>query len=177
MSWEQMQVSSLDRERLRRLRLLVFDFDGVLTDNAVWVRDDGSEMVRCSRFDGMGLDELRRAGVAPEMLVLSTEENPVVSARCRKVKLRAVQGVANKAARLRELAAEMGIPLDEAGYVGNDVNDAGCLLMVGLPIVVADAHPAVLPLGRLQTTRPGGHGAVRQICDLLREIRTSTPHE
>ena len=177
MSWDQMQVSSFDRERLRRLRLLVFDFDGVFTDNAVWVRDDGREIVRCSRLDGMGLDELRRAGVAPEILVLSTEENPVVSARCRKVKLRAVQGVADKAARLRELAAEMGIPLDDTGYVGNDVNDAGCLRMVGLPIVVADAHPAVLPLGRLRTTRPGGHGAVREICDLLLEIRTFPLHD
>lgn len=168
-----MQVAPADRERLRHLRFLVFDFDGVFTDNAVWVREDGVELVRCSRFDGMGLGELRRAGVAPEMLVLSTEENPVVAARCRKVKLQAVQGVADKPARLRELMAERGVSPEETGYVGNDVNDAGCLRLVGLPIVVADAHPAVLPLGRLRTTRPGGHGAVREICDLLLEVRTS----
>lgn len=171
MTMTAMQVSPADRERLQRLRLLVFDFDGVFTDNAVWVREDGIEIVRCSRFDGMGLSELRKAGVAPEMLVLSMEENPVVLARCRKLKLRAVHGVINKGERLRGLCAELGIPLDDTGYMGNDVNDIECLRLVGLPIVVADAHPTVLPLGRLRTTRPGGHGAVREICDLLLEVR------
>ena len=168
-----MHLTPADRDALRGLRLLVFDFDGVFTDNAVWVREDGAEIVRCSRFDGMGLSVLRQAGVAPEMLVLSTEENPVVSARCRKLKLRVIQGVADKGARLRELSVELGIPLAETGYVGNDVNDIECLRLVGLPIVVADAHPDVLPLGRLRTTRLGGHGAVREICDLLLKIRSA----
>jgi len=168
-----MLLTPADREVLRGLRLLVFDFDGVFTDNAVWVREDGAEIVRCSRFDGMGLSQLRQAGVAPEMLVLSTEENPVVSARCRKLRLRAIQGVADKGPRLRELSSELGIPLAETGYVGNDVNDIECLRLVGMPIVVADSHPDILPFGRLRTTRLGGHGAVREICDLLLHIRSA----
>jgi YrbI family 3-deoxy-D-manno-octulosonate 8-phosphate phosphatase len=167
-----MHLTPDDRAALRGLRLLVFDFDGVFTDNAVWVREDGIEMVRCSREDGMGIGLVRKSGLGPEMIVLSTEENPVVTARCRKLRLRAVQGVEDKSARLDVLAAELGVSLAEIGYVGNDVNDRECLLRVGLPIVVADAHASVLGLGRLRTERNGGHGAVREVCDALLECRT-----
>jgi len=166
-----MDMTLDEREGLRRLRLLVFDFDGVFTDNSVWVREDGTEHVRCSRSDGMGIGLLQAAGGGPEMVVLSTETNPVVAARCRKLKLRVIQGVADKAARLRELAREVGATLAETAYVGNDINDRDCLRLVGLPIVVADAHPSVAGLGRLRTTKPGGGGAVREICDLLLEVR------
>ena len=158
------------RDRLRSIKLLVFDFDGVFTDNAVWVREDGVELVRCSREDGMGISLVRNAGLVIEMIVLSTEENPVVSARCRKLRLRAVQGVKDKASKLVEIADEMKIPLDRIAYVGNDINDRECLLRVGLPIVVADAHPSVAHLAQFTTEKNGGHGAVREICDILLEL-------
>jgi YrbI family 3-deoxy-D-manno-octulosonate 8-phosphate phosphatase len=94
----------------------------------------------------------------------------VVSARCRKLRLRAVQGVKDKASKLVEIADEMKIPLDLIAYVGNDINDRECLLRVGLPIVVADAHPSVAHLAHLKTEKNGGHGAVREICDVLLEL-------
>ena len=167
-----MEASTQDRQLIRKIRLLVFDFDGVFTDNAVWVHQDGTESVRCSRSDGLGLSRLRQLGL--QMMVLSTEENPVVSARCRKLKLSCVQGVPDKALKLNELAAAAGVDMAFVAYVGNDINDLGCLKQAGLPIVVADAHPDVVGLGRLRTTLPGGYGAVREICDLFSSIIESS---
>ena len=162
-----MYLNSADRETLRKIRLVVFDFDGVFTDNAVWVREDGIELVRCSREDGMGISLVRNSGLGVELIVLSAEENPVVAARCQKLRIRAVQGIKDKASKLEEIAREMSVALCEIAYVGNDINDRECLLKVGLPIVVADAHCSVATLGRLTTQRNGGHGAVREVCDAL----------
>lgn len=157
-------------DAVRRLKLLVFDFDGVFTDNTVYVFEDGREAVRCWRSDGLGLAKLRALGLP--MTVLSTEANSVVSARCRKLKLDCAQNCADKAATLRSLIEERGLTGDQVAYLGNDINDAGCLEMAGLPIVVADAHPEVVPLARYVTQAPGGHGAVREVCDLFHSVLT-----
>lgn len=150
---------------ISKIRLIAFDFDGVFTDNMVYVFEDGAEAVRCSRSDGMGLQKLRRLGL--ETIIISTETNPVVSARARKLQMRCVQECEDKRAALEKIIQEMGISLAEVAFVGNDINDEACLKCVGLPIVVQDAHPDVLPLARFQTRKPGGRGAVREICDLF----------
>jgi N-acylneuraminate cytidylyltransferase len=147
-------------------QLVVFDFDGVVTDNAVWVSEDGTESVRCDRSDGLGLQMLTKVGVP--VLVLSTERNPVVAARCAKLGLPVEQGVPDKGARLLEILADRSIDASEVLYVGNDVNDASCLELVGTAVVVADAHPDVHDLADLVLSRMGGHGAVRELCDRLR---------
>jgi len=151
------------------LELVVFDFDGVLTDNGVLVSEAGAESVRADRGDGWGIARLRDAGMP--MLVLSTEENPVVGARCAKLGLECVQGVGDKGAALQDLLAERGVDAGRVAYVGNDVNDLACLELVGLPVVVADAHPDAAAAARLVLTRPGGHGAVREFCDLVLQRR------
>lgn len=158
-----------------RLELVVFDFDGVMTDNTVLVGDDGREMVRCHRGDGWGLARLRETGLP--MLVLSTEANPVVAARCAKIHLPCVQGVDDKAAALAALLAERRIDPARVAFIGNDVNDLGCLRQVGLPVAVADSHPEVLAVARLVLSERGGEGAVRAFCDqaLAWQRRTSTP--
>ena len=155
-------------ERIRSVRLVVFDFDGVFTDNMVYVLQDGSEAVRCTRADGLGLRKLDRLGI--ETLVLSTEVNPVVSARCRKLQVACMQGCADKGAALVELLRERQLAPAQVAYVGNDINDLGCLQAVGLPIVVRDGHPDVQPLARYRTQTPGGHGAVREVCDLFEHV-------
>lgn len=152
---------------LRRFRLLVLDFDGVLTDNRVWVGQDGHEAVACDRGDGLGLAALRRAGFP--VAVLSTETNPVVAARCRKLQLPCAQGLDDKGAALRALAAEYDLSLSDIIYVGNDVNDRDCLRLAGLAVVPADAHPDARREAALVLARPGGRGAVRELCDLLLE--------
>lgn len=147
------------------VKLVVFDFDGVFTDNTVWTDDAGNELVRCWRSDGLGLSKLRKRGVP--VWVLSTETHPVVSRRCDKLGVPCRQGLVAKEAALRELAAERATALEDIVYVGNDINDGECLRIVGVPIVVQDAHPDVLPLARFRTSRPGGAGAVREVCDWI----------
>jgi YrbI family 3-deoxy-D-manno-octulosonate 8-phosphate phosphatase len=148
---------------IRRIRLVAFDFDGVFTDNMVYVLEDGSEAVRCFRSDGIGLQKLKKWNI--ETVIISTEANPVVSARARKLKIRCIQDCQDKRAALEDIAREKNITLNEIAFVGNDINDLPCLECVALPIVVQDAYPDVVPAALYQTKRPGGHGAVREICD------------
>jgi YrbI family 3-deoxy-D-manno-octulosonate 8-phosphate phosphatase len=149
--------------------LVVFDFDGVITDNRVIVREGGDEAVVADRGDGWGIARMRDAGVA--MLVLSTEEHPVVAARCAKLRLECHQGVPDKAAHLRELIEQRGISAERVVYVGNDVNDLDAMAVAGVPVAVADAHPDVAAAARIVLSRPGGRGAVRELCDgLLRAL-------
>src|SRR5262245_49394587 len=156
-------------ELIRQVRLVLFDFDGVFTDNAVYVSEDGSESVRCWRGDGIGLRKLEALGIA--IRVISTETNPVVEARCRKLRVDCSSGVKDKRAALEALRREMGLELAQIAFMGNDVNDLECLASVGLPIVVSDAHRDVVSLARYRTSAPGGHGAVREVCDLFERIR------
>lgn len=155
--------------KIRALRLLAFDFDGVFTDNAVYVSEDGTESVRCLRSDGLGLQKLEALGIPT--VIISTEKNPVVAARSRKLAMRCIQGCDDKRGALETVVAGLGITLQEAAFVGNDINDLECLKAVGLPIVVADAHADVLPYAELRTEKRGGYGAVREICDLIEAVR------
>jgi len=150
-----------------RVGLVVFDFDGVMTDNRVWVDSDGKEAVAAHRGDGLGVARLRQAGMP--MVVLSTESDPVVAARCRKLGLRLLQGVKDKAEALRSLLAEMQVEASSVVYLGNDVNDLPCFPMVGCAVVVADAHPDAIAEADMVLYWAGGQGAVRELCDLLRE--------
>jgi YrbI family 3-deoxy-D-manno-octulosonate 8-phosphate phosphatase len=156
-------IRSAPAPELRAIRFVVFDFDGVFTDDAVYVGQDGSEMVRCWRGDGLGLRKLDALGVGSA--ILSTEVNPIVGVRARKLRIRCFQGLDDKRTSLDALAAELGIALREFAYVGNDINDRACLTAVGLPIAVRNAHTDVLGSVRYRTDTPGGFGAVREICD------------
>ena len=157
---------SLDLEgALRAVRLVVFDFDGVFTDNRVWVSASGEESVACSRADGFGLRRLAEAGV--DAFVLTTEAVPVASARAAKLGIECIQGVDQKLPVLVEEASRRGIPLEETAFVGNDVNDGECLEAVGLPVVPADAWPEVRSRALWVLSRRGGEGCVRELCDAV----------
>lgn len=151
--------------RLERIRLVAFDFDGVFTDNTVYVSERGEESVRCWRGDGLGLQNLEAIGI--DSFIISTESNAVVAMRAKKLKRLCLHGVTDKLMELTRLVGERGVGLSETAYVGNDINDTGCLRAVGLAIVVADAHPDVMELAHYITRLPGGRGAVREVCDLL----------
>lgn len=148
-----------------RIDCLVMDFDGVHTDNRVHVDQDGRESVSCNRADGLGL-ELLRARALP-LLVLSKEQNPVVAARCQKLKIPCLQGIDAKLPALRAYCAQHGHALERTLYLGNDVNDLECLAAVGCGVVVADAHPDAKRHANLILTHDGGYGAVRELCDLI----------
>lgn len=152
----------------RTIRLVAFDFDGVFTDNTVYVFENGSEAVRCFRSDGLGLRKLERVGIIP--VIISTETNQVVAKRSQKLNIRCEHGCEDKRATLDEIVEEMGLVIEQVAFVGNDINDLSCLTCVGLPIVVRDAHPDVIPYAGYQTRARGGHGAVREICDLFERV-------
>ena len=156
------------RAKIKTIRLVAFDFDGVFTDNAVYVSEDGAEAVRCYRGDAFGLRQLECLGIA--CAIISTETNPVVTARSRKLRIRCIQSVSDKSAALQDLLKELNLVLEQTAYLGNDVNDLTCLTSVGLPMVVQDAHPDVLPCALYQTRARGGYGAVREIGDLFSAI-------
>ena len=156
---------------LAEIRLVVFDFDGVFTDNRVWTSESGAESVAGSRSDGLGLRRLDEVGVA--YVIVSTETNPVVAARAAKLRVDCVHGVGDKLAVVRAEAAVRGVTLQQVAYVGNDINDVACLGAVGLPVVPSDAWPEVVPLADWVLSRPGGHGCVREVCDAIWNARRS----
>jgi 3-deoxy-D-manno-octulosonate 8-phosphate phosphatase (KDO 8-P phosphatase) len=148
---------------LERVRFAVFDFDGVFTDNRVWVNEQGEETLAFSRSDGLGLRRLEEVGVRP--LIVSMEQNPIVGARAKKLRVDCLQGIQDKLGVLRERTRELGVALEDTAYLGNDINDVECLRAVGVPVVPADAWPEVKPLARWVLTRAGGGGCVREFCD------------
>jgi N-acylneuraminate cytidylyltransferase len=159
----------VDRSAPVQADAVVTDFDGVHTDDTVRVDQAGVEAVTVSRADGMGVSLLRAAGIP--LLILSTESNPVVAARGRKLGVEVLQNAADKATALREWAAARGIPLSRIAYLGNDVNDLPCLELVGWPVAVPDAHPLVLAAARVVLDRPGGDGAVRDLAERVLAAR------
>lgn len=157
---------------LEKVELIVFDFDGVFTDNAVWIAATGVETVRCSRSDGLGISKLRSIGI--HMHILSTETNKVVSVRAEKLKLPVCQGVEDKSEGFLSICAEYGVAPANAAFMGNDINDIPALKLAGIPIAVADAHEDILPYVLLKTTRAGGYGAVRELCDQIHKIKSAS---
>jgi 3-deoxy-D-manno-octulosonate 8-phosphate phosphatase (KDO 8-P phosphatase) len=151
------------------VRLIAFDFDGVFTDNTVYVTQDGVESVRCWRSDGLGLERLRSIGI--ETIIISSENNPVVMARAKKLNIRCKQGVIDKAAEILATCEDLQINPYQTMFVGNDINDIPALKSIGVPVGVADSHPDIYPNIVYRTEKRGGMGAVREICDLVFNAR------
>lgn len=148
-----------------KVKLIVYDFDGVMTDNRVSVDQDGNESVRANRSDGLGIGMIRRLGL--EQVILSTEVNPVVKARANKVHLEAIHGIRDKGSALLELAEKRDISVRDILFVGNDVNDADAMGLAGFKVAPADAHPSILAQADYVTQACGGCGVIRELADVL----------
>ncbi|MFQ5923661.1 MAG: cytidylyltransferase domain-containing protein [Anaerolineales bacterium] len=159
------QPGKAPRSLPQQVGLLVLDFDGTLTDDRVWVDAEGNETVAAHRGDGWGIVRLRERGIP--IHILSTETHPVVEARARKLGVPVTQGAKDKGPILEELIQGEGISREQVVYVGNDVNDLSCFPLVGFAAAVADAHPEVKREADLVLTKPGGRGAVRELCDKI----------
>ncbi|MEU3857923.1 N-acylneuraminate cytidylyltransferase [Streptomyces sp. NPDC028722] len=144
---------------------VVLDFDGTQTDDRVLIDSDGREFVAVHRGDGLGVAALRRSGL--KLLILSTEQNPVVAARARKLRVPVLHGIDRKDLALKQWCEEQGIAPERVLYVGNDVNDLPCFALVGWPVAVASAHDVVRGAARAVTTVPGGDGAIREIASWI----------
>ena len=147
--------------------LLVLDFDGVLTDDRVYVNEQGEESVAAHRGDGMGISRLKKNGI--EVIILSRETNPVVKARGDKLGVPVYQGVVEKGHLLSTIIKDKKVSPDQVVYLGNDINDLPCFPLVGLSVAVADAHPDLKKEAQMILTKNGGFGAVRELCDLILE--------
>ena len=148
--------------------VFIFDFDGVLTNNLVYLDQNGKESVSCNRGDGVAFDALRK--IKKLSYIVSTEINPVVKERAKKLRISALHGVNNKVEALNMLANKYQFDLSKVMYVGNDINDIAAFNIVGTSVAVKDAFDEVLPYVDFQTEREGGNGAVREICDHIFNI-------
>ncbi|MBU0980229.1 MAG: HAD hydrolase family protein [Nanoarchaeota archaeon] len=149
----------------KKIMLVVCDFDGVMTDNKVIMDENGKESVVCNRGDGLGIDRLKENDI--EVICLSKERNKVVEARCRKVKIGCCQGIDDKPELFKKEVSKRGLTMDQVCFIGNDVNDIGCLKEAGIGVATNDAYPDVKKVADFITKTNGGEGVVREVSDLI----------
>jgi len=151
----------------KKIELILLDFDGVVTDNHVWTDQDGNETVAAYRSDSILIGSLREKGI--EVMILSSEVNPVVAARAKKMGVEAIHGMGlqNKGRVMREVLEQKNIKAENVVFVGNDLNDLSCFEVAGWSVAVADAFPEVLRAADYVLSKPGGHGAVRELCEII----------
>lgn len=157
------------------VKLLVLDFDGVLTDGYLYVGNDGHELVRCDHKDGQGIMNLKMAGVS--VIVISGQTSNYVAVRCDKMQIAYVHKVKDKLSTLVEVLHNTFpvIDLEDVAFVGDDSGDLELLSKVSLPIAVADAIDEVRAVAHYVTVNKGGYRAVREICDLILEAKKENP--
>jgi N-acylneuraminate cytidylyltransferase len=151
----------------KTIKMIICDFDGVLTDNHVFTDQDGRETIMASRADSMHVKKLRGMGI--EVMVLSSESNPVVMARAKKMGIEAIHnvGMENKGGVLIDVLKQRGVKAENIIYVGNDLNDLSCFEVAGWSVAVADAYPEVIRAADFVLTKPGGHGAIRELTEIV----------
>ena len=146
-----------------KISVLIFDFDGVLTNNYVIVDQNGIESVSCSRADGLAFDVLRR--LKKQSYILSTEKNQVVEARAKKLKIPVIYGILNKVNALKELKIKENLDFMSVLYMGNDLNDYGAMQLCGISVCPADSHPKIKEISDIVLKTKGGNGAVRELLE------------
>jgi len=161
-NWDDRKSANIS---LDALDLIVYDFDGVHTDNKILVLQDGTEGIMANRSDGIGVESIRNAGIP--QLILSTETNPVCVARARKLGLEIIHSSKNKKADLINYCTEHAYKIERTAFVGNDINDLAVMKTVGYPIAPKDAHPQILLIAKRVTLAKGGEGVIRELSDLL----------
>lgn len=147
---------------------IIFDFDGVLTDNRVFCDSNGNEFVACNRSDGLAFDVLKK--LQYNLIILSTEKNLVVSSRARKLGIPVIQGVSNKKDELYRMVGEGVISLEHSMFVGNDLNDYRAMEACEYKCCPSDSHPLVMSICDFVLQSKGGDGVVREIAETILNI-------
>jgi len=160
------------RHRLAGVRLVLTDCDGVLTDAGIYYSAEGEALRRFSVRDGMGVERLRTlAGI--DTIIVTREDSPIVSRRAAKLGIEALLGIRDKLVQVAALVAARGVALSECAYIGDDVNDLALLAAVGFSACPADAEPEVLGAVDFVCRRRGGHGAFRELAEVILAARSS----
>jgi YrbI family 3-deoxy-D-manno-octulosonate 8-phosphate phosphatase len=152
---------------LKNIKLIVYDFDGVMTNNKVYMDQNGNEMIKLNRADGLGVSEIKKLGI--QQAIISTEKNPVVSVRANKLDIPCLQGVANKKSALKDYCKKNDIGLKKVAYVGNDINDKDAMAIVGFSFCPADAHDTIKEISDHVFKKNGGEGVIRELLDLIKK--------
>lgn len=147
------------------IQLIVYDFDGVMTNNRVIVSEDGKESVIVNRADGLGVSCIRKLGI--HQLIMTTETNPVVRTRAKKLKLEVIDSCKDKRKALQDYCSKGGYDLARVVFVGNDINDLEVMEIAGFSVAPSDASQEILSLANLVTNARGGHGVVRELLDCI----------
>ena len=159
-------------DRLARIDLMVFDVDGVMTDGRLWFGANGEALKVFNVLDGAGLKALADSGVV--VAVISGRESPITLRRCAELGIRHVaQGIADKGAAFDEMRHRLGMTADVCGYMGDDEIDLPVMRRVGFAATVPNAADGIAASAHWVSRREGGHGAVREVCDLLTMARAA----
>lgn len=154
------------RTRAAQVRLAAFDVDGTLTDGRIWYDEDGRELKAFHAHDGYGLKCLLSAGI--EVALITARVSRPVTLRANELGIQHVyQGQSEKGRCLAELQQSLGLRQEQTAFIGDDLSDIPAMQTAGMAVAVANAHPLVLPYAQWQTSRCGGDGAVREVCDML----------
>ena len=148
------------------IKLIVYDFDGVMTDNKAYIDQDGNEMVQVNRADGLGVAEIKKLGI--DQIIISTEKNTVVSTRAKKLNIKCLQGIDNKKESLQKYSKENNYNLQNVAFVGNDINDMEAMKIAGYSFCPVDAHGSIKKISNLILNTKGGNGVIRELFDLLK---------
>ena len=148
-----------------KIKLIVYDFDGVMTDNKVYVDQNGNEMVQVNRADGLGVAEIKKLGI--KQIIISTEKNPVVSVRANKLNIPCLQSNDNKKDTLMDYCLKNNIDIKQVAYVGNDINDDDAMAISGFTFCPADAHQNIKEIADHVLLTNGGNGVIRELFDVL----------
>ena len=154
--------------KLDDIDIIIFDFDGVLTDNYVHLDQQGNEIVVCSRADGLAFDALRKLNQS--VYILSTEKNKVVTARAKKLKVPVIQGVKDKSTAIKDLAVTEGFKLNRVLYLGNDLNDFYAMKLCGFSACPSDSHRKIIEISDVELKTAGGKGVVRELLEDVLEL-------
>ena len=154
-------------QRIREIKLFALDFDGVFTDNRVFIDENGREAVVCDRSDSLGLNMLKEKRPDISVVVISKETNNVVRARCDKLRIACRIGIDDKLTTLKEIVKEANLDPVKVAYMGNDLNDLECIIYAGIGIAVADSDPRIVSAANVITRKPGGRGAIREFIEII----------
>ena len=153
------------KERMKKIKLSIYDFDGVMTDNRVIIGQDGTESVVVHRGDGYGVSQIKKLPI--EQVIVSTETNPVVRRRTEKLKIEIIHGVSDKKSTVLGYCKDKGYTMEEVMFIGNDLNDYDAMMAVGIKGAPADAEEEILAIADWISQAKGGHGVIRELYRLL----------
>tara|TARA_B100000902_G_C26640601_1_gene588896 strand:- start:36 stop:515 length:480 start_codon:yes stop_codon:yes gene_type:complete len=152
---------------MTKIKIIIYDFDGVMTDNKAYVDENGKETVQINRSDGLGIELLKKLGL--EQMIMSTEKNKVVKARAKKLEIPVIQGVNNKLETLIKFCKKRNVLKRSVAFLGNDINDKEAMLNSGLSFCPLDAHSEIKNISTHILNAKGGEGVVREMFDFVKK--------